>query len=110
MRELPHPAASDLRLSEIMRAFADPVRLELVRRISVGGEDSCAATSDGISLHPSTISHHFRVLRETGVTRTRVDGRSRHVRLNPDLETRYPGLLDSVLTALSVEGPLADLA
>jgi DNA-binding transcriptional ArsR family regulator len=40
------------------------------------------------------------VLREAGLTRTRVAGTSRYVRLRRDeLDRLYPGLLDAVLTA-----------
>ena len=48
----------------------------------------------------STRSHHLKVLREAGVTRTRADGTERHVRLRYDcLNARFPGLLDSILAA-----------
>ena len=43
-------------------------------------------------------SHHFRVLREAGITHTRIDGTTRHVTLRrEDLDARFPGLLDAVL-------------
>jgi hypothetical protein len=49
------------------------------------------------------------VLREAGVTLTTIEGRSRVVRLRrDDLETRFPGLLPSVLAA--VRGPAAGLS
>lgn len=48
----------------------------------------------------STRSHHLKVLREAGITRTRADGTERHVRLRYDcLNARFPGLLDSILAA-----------
>jgi DNA-binding transcriptional ArsR family regulator len=47
------------------------------------------------------MSHHFRVLRESGVTRTRLEGRTRFIHLNRTaLDGRFPGLLDAVLRAL----------
>jgi hypothetical protein len=47
------------------------------------------------------MSHHYRVLREAGVTLTTIEGRARVVRLrHDDLEARFPGLLTSVLDAL----------
>ncbi|MDN3239549.1 ArsR/SmtB family transcription factor [Glycomyces tritici] len=101
MRELPHPATEDIRLPEVMHALSDEVRLELVRRLAEGMEGNCTLLSGDIEIHKSTLSHHYRVLREAGVTRTRVDGRDRHIRLNRDaLDDRFPGLLDSVLQAL----------
>jgi DNA-binding transcriptional ArsR family regulator len=101
MRELPHPATEDIRLPEVMHALSDEVRLELVRRLADGVEGNCTLLSGDIEIHKSTLSHHYRVLREAGVTRTRVDGRDRHIRLNREaLDGRFPGLLDSVLQAL----------
>jgi DNA-binding transcriptional ArsR family regulator len=101
MRELPHPATADIQLTEVMHALSDGVRLELIRRVAGGEEGNCTMLAEDIEVHKSTLSHHFRVLRESGVTRTRVDGRDRHIRLNREaLDERFPGLLDSVLNAL----------
>jgi DNA-binding transcriptional ArsR family regulator len=48
----------------------------------------------------STLSHHLRVLRDAGVTRTRQEGTRCFVELRrDDLEFRFPGLLDAVLDA-----------
>jgi len=52
----------------------------------------------------STLSHHFKVLREAGVTHTRVNGTHRYVSLRrEELEDRFPGVLDSVLEASRAE-------
>ncbi|GAA3127900.1 ArsR/SmtB family transcription factor [Streptosporangium carneum] len=101
MREPWHPAADDIKLAEIMHALADPVRLEIVARLAESDGESCADIGSGIDVHKSTMSHHYRVLREAGVTLTALEGRSRLVRLRrDDLDARFPGLLDSVLNAL----------
>ena len=48
----------------------------------------------------STMSHHFKVLREAGITRTEIEGRRRLTSLREDdLEKRFPGLLEAVLAA-----------
>ena len=48
----------------------------------------------------ATASHHFKVLREAGITLTRIDGAHRLLTLRrDDLDARFPGLLDAVLTA-----------
>jgi DNA-binding transcriptional ArsR family regulator len=48
----------------------------------------------------STCTHHFRVLREAGVIRQRLEGTTRLNTLRRDeLEQRFPGLLDAVLRA-----------
>jgi DNA-binding transcriptional ArsR family regulator len=44
------------------------------------------------------MSHHLKVLREAGLTRTRVDGVRRYVSLRrQDVDGRFPGLLDAVV-------------
>jgi len=46
----------------------------------------------------ATLSHHLKVLRESGLTHTRCEGRSRLISLRrEDLEDRFPGLLDAVV-------------
>ncbi|WP_329124923.1 ArsR/SmtB family transcription factor [Streptomyces sp. NBC_01353] len=98
MREVSQPATEAIRMVEVLRALADPVRLEIVQRLAVTGEESCNAIGGDLDVHQTTLSHHYRVLRESGVTWTTVQGRSRLVRLRrDDLDTLFPGLLDSVL-------------
>jgi len=56
----------------------------------------CGTFDLGIS--KATRSQHLKILRESGVTQTRVEGTRRIVALRrDDLEARFPGLLDAVL-------------
>ncbi|MFJ5720838.1 ArsR/SmtB family transcription factor [Streptomyces sp. NPDC093149] len=98
MREVSQPATEAIRMVEVLRALADPVRLEIIQRLAMTGEESCNAIGGDLDVHQTTLSHHYRVLREAGITWTTVKGRSRLVRLRrDDLDTLFPGLLDSVL-------------
>lgn len=107
MREPFHPSVEDIELAALMHALSDPVRLEIVARLAESDGENCGGIGSGIDLHKSTISHHYRVLREAGVTRTTVEGRSRVIRLRlDDLEARFPGLLAPVLAALGRTGPV----
>jgi DNA-binding transcriptional ArsR family regulator len=84
-------------LPSILHALSDPARLEIVRRLAAGSEWSCGKFELGLS--KATLSHHFRVLREAGILRTRPDGRKRLLSLREhDLNARFPGLLQAVLT------------
>ena len=48
----------------------------------------------------STLSHHLRVLRSSGVTRTREEGTRCYVHLRAEeLEERFPGLLQSLMAS-----------
>jgi DNA-binding transcriptional ArsR family regulator len=96
------PRVEDLRLATVMAALSDPMRVAIVRAIAADGERTCGSFDLGIS--KATRSHHFKVLREAGVTHTRAEGTHRHLSLRrADLEARFPGLLDAVLAAADRE-------
>jgi DNA-binding transcriptional ArsR family regulator len=102
MREPFHPQTKDIELAVVMHALSDPVRLEIVTKLASSDGEYCGDIGTSIDVHKSTMSHHYRVLREAGLTRTTIEGRSRIVRLrDDDLKTRFPGLLRAVLAALS---------
>ncbi|KGF73972.1 ArsR family transcriptional regulator [Neosynechococcus sphagnicola sy1] len=96
MRLFYHPHPHDLSLASVLYALGDPVRLEIVRLLATQGEQPCAAFDFAIA--KSTMSHHFRVLREAGVLRCRKEG-TQHLNSlrRQDLDQRFPGLLDAVL-------------
>ena len=98
MREPHHPTCEELELPAVLHALSDPARLQIVRKLAEGDECTCGTFDLGLS--KATLSHHFRVLRECGVVRTRPDGRKRMLSLREDdLNDRFPGLLVAVLTS-----------
>jgi DNA-binding transcriptional ArsR family regulator len=106
MRNLHHPRIDEVSLPDVLHALSDPVRLQIVRTLSDRAELSCSAVEASVS--KSTLSHHFKVLREAGVTHTRVNGTHRYVSLRRDeLEDRFPGLMRSVLEASRLEADRA---
>ncbi|HUR05759.1 MAG TPA: helix-turn-helix transcriptional regulator [Nonomuraea sp.] len=103
MRLLPHPATEDIQLTEVLRALSDPVRMEIVIRLAVRGEMTCTTAGDDLGVHKSTASHHYRTLREAGVIMSKQEGRLKYISLRrDDLDARFPGLLDSILSAAHV--------
>jgi DNA-binding transcriptional ArsR family regulator len=93
-----HPTAEALELTAVLSALGDPARLSIVRTLALEGEQTCGAFELGLS--KATRSHHFRVLREAGITQTRRSGTHRYVSLRTeDLEARFPGLLSALLRA-----------
>ncbi len=107
MRELPGPAVEDIDLASIMHALADPSRLRTVSILADSPELCCSDLGEltrSLGLAKSTRSHHLRVLREAGVIRTRYDGQRKLVSLRKDdLDSRFPGLLDAVLSGARSE-------
>lgn len=98
MRQLHHPEANQLQLSAVLYALSDPTRLSVVQCLAKEGERACGT----FDLPPTkaTLSHHFKVLRESGLTYTRVEGIYRYISLRmEELEARFPGLMQAVLQA-----------
>lgn len=98
MRELHHPACGEMRLSQVLYALSDPIRLNIVGCLAGGEEQKCGALYS--SLAKSTLSHHFKVLREAGLISMRAQGTSYMNSLRrEELDARFPGLLEAVLKA-----------
>ena len=96
------PHVDDMTLAAVMAALSDPIRVTIVRQLAAEGERTCGTFELGIS--KATRSHHFRVLREAGITHTRPSGTHRYVSLRrEELDERFPGLLDAVLAAAERE-------
>ncbi len=98
MSDLPEPDAAAIELTAVLQALGDEQRLRIVRELAALGEAACGAVQLDVS--KATRSHHFKVLRETGLTHTRTEGTRRWVSLRrDDLDERFPGLLDALLAA-----------
>jgi DNA-binding transcriptional ArsR family regulator len=100
---MPKPAKkkveSGLQLSRVLNALGDPVRLEIVRQIHRDGETPCGGF--GMDMPKSSLSHHFRVLREAGVLGVKPEGTSiLNFLLADELEKNFPGLLAGILRNL----------
>jgi DNA-binding transcriptional ArsR family regulator len=102
--DLQQPAKEDLDLTTVLAALADPGRLATVRFLAAAGEACCSTIQEasGLDCTKSTMSHHLKVLREAGLTRTRLEGVRRYVSLRQDeVDARFPGLLDAVIDSAS---------
>lgn len=54
----------------------------------------------------STLTNHWRIMREAGLISMTVDGRHRRIRVRADdLSDRFPGLLDPILRLAATDSP-----
>lgn len=98
-RALAHPSRDLIRLEAVLHALSDPVRLSVVRELAAT-DDELPCSHFDLPVTKSTCTHHFRVLRESGVIRQTYRGTAKMNGLRrTDLDALFPGLLDSVLTA-----------
>lgn len=96
MRQLRHPKVEELTLPGLLAALSDPVRLRIVRGLASAGCERAWGDFD-VGVCPSTLSHHMKVLRQSGVILHRKEGTRCFVSLRPELESAFPGLLASIL-------------
>jgi len=109
VRAFNHPPIEEVALEHVFQALSDPVRLDIVRQLASVPEASCNALNAGRP--KSSMSHHFRVLREAGLVRTRTQGTAhantlRHAELN----RRFPGLIAALLSVIEAEHSAAALS
>ena len=96
------PKAAELELTAVLYALSDDTRLQIVQKLTATHEIACGYFD--IHMPKSSLSHHFRVLRNAGVITTRKEGTTLMNRLRrADLDERFPGLLDSILASITIK-------
>src|SRR4051794_13320582 len=90
---------ADVDMVVVLQALSDPVRLEIVRQIAgceSAGEMTCGELE--LPVTKSTGSHHLKILSAAGVIAEREAGTRKYLSLRrAELDSRFPGLLGSVL-------------
>jgi len=92
-----HPETEAIVLTEVLHAFSDPVRVQVVKRLLKEPNREVPCGEFYVRVAKSTFSHHIRVLREAGVIRVRREGtRSLTSLREEDLDRRFPGLVATI--------------
>ena len=95
-RDFTQPDIDAVALHAVLFALSDPTRLAIARALADGEEHSAGDLAGDVP--KSTMSHHLKILRETGITATRPEGMRCRVSLRrADLNRRFPGLLAAIL-------------
>lgn len=95
-----HPYVSEMELGAIFAALSDPVRLEVVLALATEPGKIRHCSSFNLRVSKQTRTHHFRVLRESGLIRQEDLGNSRTNQLRlTELNKKFPALIDLLLTA-----------
>jgi DNA-binding transcriptional ArsR family regulator len=107
MKPLIHPSVDDLRVETILYALSDPVRAAIFRQIAgSSGARTCAqfAQVSDRSVPKSTLSQHFKVLREAGLIHSERQGvEMRNTSRCQEIEGRFPGLIPAIIRAHEVQ-------
>ena len=94
----PAPDMTDVQLVDILRTLSDPIRLQIVQRLADGDPHAKGETGWDFPVQKSTMAHHYRTLREAGVTLTIVNGRNHDIQLRrAELDEKFPGLIAALV-------------
>jgi len=111
MRPLFHPPQDSITLEGVLHALSDPVRMALFAEIAFAQcAQNCTmfAKMSEREIPKSTLSQHFKVLRDAGLIRSERQGvEMQNLSRCPEVEQRFPGLLSSILTAYKAQATAA---
>src|SRR5271156_6696674 len=109
MRPLFHPSMDDITVEGILHALSDSVRVAIFADIV--GSDCSQNCSNFVNVSDkpipkSTLSQHFKALREAGLIR----GERRGVEMQnssrcAEIEKRFPGLIPAIVDAYKIQRP-----
>jgi DNA-binding transcriptional ArsR family regulator len=107
VRPLIHPALEDITVEGVLHALSDPVRASIFSDIAASAcPQTCSSylkVSDR-NIPKSTLSQHFKALRDAGLIRSERQGVEMHNTSRClELERRFPGLISAIVNAHSVQ-------
>lgn len=96
-----HPSRDQIELPALLDCLSDPIRLAIIFNLARQEHLTELRCGDFNALSgKSNLAYHFARLREAGLIQTRIAGTARFMRLRrDDLEARFPGLLDAIMSA-----------
>jgi DNA-binding transcriptional ArsR family regulator len=110
MRPLFHPSIEDVTVEGILHALSDPVRVAIFSQIAGPGRPQSCSDFLHMSekdIPKSTLSQHFKVLREAGLIRgERIGVEMRNTSRCAEIDQRFPGLVKAIVKAHNAQ--LAD--
>jgi DNA-binding transcriptional ArsR family regulator len=103
VRPLFHPSIEDVTVEAILHALSDPVRVAIFAQIV---DSDCSRNCSNFlkvserSIPKSTLSQHFKALREAGLIRGERRGIEMHNTSRcAEIEKRFPGLIKAIVNA-----------
>jgi DNA-binding transcriptional ArsR family regulator len=107
MRPLFHPSVEDVTVEAILHALSDPVRVAIFAQIA---SSACPQNCSGFlsvsekTIPKSTLSQHFKALREAGLIRGERHGvEMRNTSRCAEIDKRFPGLIAAIVNAHKIQ-------
>jgi DNA-binding transcriptional ArsR family regulator len=107
MRPLFHPSVEDVTVEAILHALSDPVRVAIYAGIARSECSLICSNFSNVSektIPKSTLSQHFKALREAGLIRGERRGVEMHNTSRcSEIEERFPGLIAAIVGAHALQ-------
>jgi DNA-binding transcriptional ArsR family regulator len=106
MRPLIHPAIDEVPVEAILHALSDPVRVAIYADIVKGCNENCSTflTVGDREIPKSTLSQHFKILREAGLIRSERKGVEMFTTSRcEEVDRHYPGLIGAIVNAYEIQ-------
>lgn len=107
MRPLFHPSIEDVTVETILHTLSDPVRAAIYMNIAASDCPQVCSSFLRVSekdIPKSTLSQHFKALREAGLIRGERRGVEMHnVSRCDEINKRFPGLIPAIINAHKVQ-------
>lgn len=111
MKPLYHPPLSEITVQGILHALSDPVRVRIFVQLGAAEcPQNCSAFGNiaGAPLPKSSLSQHFKILREAGLIRSERKGVELQNRTRClELQDTFGPLVDAIITAFEDEAKKA---
>ena len=105
MSVLDHPVALEpTKARALLKAMADPLRLQVLEALGGGERCVCELTSE-LGLAQSKLSFHLKVLREAGLIEARDEGRWVYYSLRADAIEQLRGWLGDLAAKCATPAP-----
>ena len=107
MRPIAHPSVEDITVEGILHALSDPTRIAIFSKIA---NSACSSNCSSFltirekEIPKSTLSQHFKLLRDAGLIRSeRVGVEMQNSSRCKEIESRFPGLIAAIVAALAIQ-------
>lgn len=88
-------AINPVEICALLKALADPLRMEVVQ-VLMGGERCVCELTETLGLSQSRLSFHLKVMRQAGLLQAREEGRWVYYKLRPEAFTLLRSWLDKM--------------
>ncbi|WP_128893948.1 ArsR/SmtB family transcription factor [Longirhabdus pacifica] len=97
MKQPYQPPMESIPFTRVMQALSEPNRVKIVQFLLIEKEKICSSFIPLTNLPKSSVSHHIKVLRESGLIQARVEGKEHYYSVRVDeLEARFPGIISTL--------------